>query len=148
MRFGRKSLGRRPCDNCFAWLMRTGSHVNATFKGDHSNEFAWFSIGRVPLLSIRAWRAARQIVAAVRRGRPELTIILPARGFILAHTLLLPNFLARIFRLVSSLLPKAIPGQRLVRKKAREPISHSPFSLQHSQTGQLPASTREPQPRR
>jgi NAD(P)-dependent dehydrogenase (short-subunit alcohol dehydrogenase family) len=42
-------------------LMRTGSHVNASFKGDHSKEFAWFSIGAgMPLLSISARRAARQ----------------------------------------------------------------------------------------
>ncbi len=101
-------------------LMRTGSHVNASFKGDHSKEFAWFSIGAgMPLLSISARRAARQIVAAARRGRPELTITLPARGLILAHALL-PNFLARIFKLVNSLLPKAIRGQGLVRKKGYE----------------------------
>jgi NAD(P)-dependent dehydrogenase (short-subunit alcohol dehydrogenase family) len=101
-------------------LMRTGSHVNATFKGDHSKEFAWFSIGAgIPLLSISARRVARQIVAAARRGQPELTITLPARGLILAHALL-PNFLARIFKLVNSLLPKAIRGQGLVRKKGYE----------------------------
>ena len=33
-------------------LMRTGSHVNAFFKGQHRKEFAWFSIsGTNPLLS-------------------------------------------------------------------------------------------------
>ena len=25
-------------------LMRTGSHVNAKFKGNHSAEYAWFSL--------------------------------------------------------------------------------------------------------
>jgi hypothetical protein len=73
----------------------------------------------MPLLSISARRAARQIVVAARRGRPELTITLPARGLILAHALL-PAFLARIFKLVNSLLPKAIRGQGLVRKKGYE----------------------------
>ena len=97
-------------------LMRTGSHVNASFKGDHSKEFAWFSIGAgMPLLSISARRAARQIVAAARRGRPELTITLQARGLILAQALM-PNCLARILETVNSLLPKAAPGQGLVRQ--------------------------------
>ena len=91
-------------------LMRTGSHVNATFKGSHAKEFAWFSIGAgMPLLSISARRAARQIVAAARRGRPELTITLQARALILAQATM-PNLLARILETVNSLLPKATPG--------------------------------------
>ena len=53
-------------------VLRTGSHINASFKGDHSKEFAWFSISAgMPLVSICAPRAARQIVAAARRGRPS-----------------------------------------------------------------------------
>ena len=92
-------------------LMRTGSHVNASFKGDHSKEFAWFSIGA----GLSARRAARQIVAAARRGRPVLTITLQDRGLILAQALM-PNCLARILETVNSLLPKAAPGQGLVRQ--------------------------------
>ena len=106
--------------------MRTGSHVNATFKGNHPKEFAWFSIGAgMPLLSISARRAAGQIVAATRRGRPELTITLQARSLILAQALM-PGFLAQVFKLVNSLLPKAIRGTGLVRKKGFE--SHSPLA--------------------
>ncbi len=46
-------------------LMRTGSHVNAKFKGKHDAEFAWFSAGAgAPLISMDADRAARKIVAA------------------------------------------------------------------------------------
>src|SRR5947207_4943379 len=42
-------------------LMRTGSHLNASFKGDHRREFAWFSLGAaLPIFSIDANRAARQ----------------------------------------------------------------------------------------
>src|SRR5204862_4688180 len=33
-------------------LMRTGSHVNAKFKGNHAAEFAWFSVSSgTPLIS-------------------------------------------------------------------------------------------------
>jgi NAD(P)-dependent dehydrogenase (short-subunit alcohol dehydrogenase family) len=38
-------------------LMRTGSHINASFKGRNRSEYAWFSIsGALPLLSIDAKR--------------------------------------------------------------------------------------------
>ncbi|MBV8097744.1 MAG: SDR family oxidoreductase, partial [Verrucomicrobia bacterium] len=39
-------------------LMRTGSHKNALFKGDHRKEFTWFSLGAAnPLISMGADRA-------------------------------------------------------------------------------------------
>ena len=44
-------------------LMRTGSHVNAKFKGNHDAEFAWFSASAgAPLISMDADRAARKIL--------------------------------------------------------------------------------------
>src|SRR3954470_324634 len=50
-------------------LMRTGSHVNAQFKGDHDTEFAWSAAASVmPLIWMGADRAARKILAACRRG--------------------------------------------------------------------------------
>jgi short-subunit dehydrogenase len=60
-------------------LMRTGSHVNAFFKGDNRAEFAWFSLGASsPLTAIAATRAARSVVNAVRRGSREIILSLPA----------------------------------------------------------------------
>ncbi|HWR35242.1 MAG TPA: SDR family NAD(P)-dependent oxidoreductase [Clostridia bacterium] len=60
-------------------LMRTGSHVNAEFKGDNRAEFTWFSLGAAtPVTAIGARRAARSIVAAVRRGTPEVILGVPA----------------------------------------------------------------------
>jgi short-subunit dehydrogenase len=98
-------------------LLRTGSHVNASFKGDHAKEFAWFSIGAgMPLLSMGASRAARQIVEAVRRGRPELTLTLPARILTIVQGLA-PGFLANVFKLVNAFLPKAAPGEGTFLKK-------------------------------
>src|SRR5437588_5007267 len=47
--------------------MRTGSHVNAKFKGRHANEFAWFAASAgAPLISMSADRAAINIIAASR----------------------------------------------------------------------------------
>jgi NAD(P)-dependent dehydrogenase (short-subunit alcohol dehydrogenase family) len=88
-------------------LMRTGSHVNASFKGQHRAEFALFSImAGNPLLSIDASRAARQIVEACRRGRPELVITMPARIAVLMHALL-PNISAMLAKAAVRLLPSA-----------------------------------------
>ena len=54
-------------------LMRTGSHVRAEFAGRKDQEFTWFSLGAsLPLVSMDAERAARQIVAAVAARRPEV----------------------------------------------------------------------------
>ena len=49
--------------------MRTGSHEQALLTGRRDAEFTWFSLAAsLPLASMDAERAARQIVAAVRAG--------------------------------------------------------------------------------
>jgi len=56
-------------------LMRTGSPRNAWFKGQHREEYAWFSISdAMPLLSMAAGRAARRILDACRDGDAELVM--------------------------------------------------------------------------
>ena len=67
-------------------LMRTGSHVNANFKGDHRAEFAWFSLGASsPVTAISARRAARSVVNAIRRGSRETILGLPAQAAARLH---------------------------------------------------------------
>ena len=86
-------------------LMRTGSHVNARFKGNHDAEFAWFSAGAgAPLISMDADRAARKIVAAFRRGQPSLTLTFAARGAI-AGNALFPNLTGHTMKIVNRFLP-------------------------------------------
>jgi NAD(P)-dependent dehydrogenase (short-subunit alcohol dehydrogenase family) len=88
-------------------LMRTGSHVNAKFKGNHDAEFAWFSAGAgAPLISMDADRAARKIVAAFRRGQPSLTLTFGARGAI-AGNALFPNLTGYAMKIVNRFLPDA-----------------------------------------
>lgn len=88
-------------------LMRTGSHVNAKFKGDHAREYAWFSVSAsLPLISIGAGRAAARILAACRKGQPALIIPLPARLGIVGNALF-PNLTGRVMKLVDRLLPRA-----------------------------------------
>jgi NAD(P)-dependent dehydrogenase (short-subunit alcohol dehydrogenase family) len=86
-------------------LMRTGSHLNAFFKGRHRDEFTVFTLlGALPISSIDAQRAAHQIVEACRRGDPHLTITVQARLLALVNHLL-PNVMARAMALVNRILP-------------------------------------------
>jgi hypothetical protein len=87
-------------------MMRTGSHVNAKFKGKHDIEFAWFAVSAgAPVISMNADRAARKILAACRRGQPSLTLTFAARGAILGNALF-PNLTGYAMRLVNQFLPK------------------------------------------
>src|SRR6184192_3943678 len=88
-------------------LMRTGSHVNAKFKGNHDNEFAWFAASAgAPLISISADRAARKILAACRRGQPSLILTLAARAAIVGNALA-PNLTGYAMKFANRLLPGA-----------------------------------------
>jgi short-subunit dehydrogenase len=88
-------------------MMRTGSHVNAKFKGKHDKEFAWFAASAgAPLLSMNANRAARKILAACRRGQPSLTLTFAARAAILGNALF-PNLTGYAMKFANWLLPGA-----------------------------------------
>jgi hypothetical protein len=86
--------------------MRTGSHVNAHFKGDRSSEAAWFgSAASLPLLSLNAGRAARLTVDAICAGKSEKILGVPAQ--ILSRTqTLLPGLTSELLQLTNALLPK------------------------------------------
>jgi NAD(P)-dependent dehydrogenase (short-subunit alcohol dehydrogenase family) len=89
-------------------LMRTGSHVNAQFKGDHEAEFAWFAASSgTPLISMKAERAARKIVAACRRGQPSLTLTIAARLAIAANAIA-PNLTGYTMKVINRLLPQPV----------------------------------------
>lgn len=91
-------------------LMRTGSPINAMFKGKRPHEYAWFAIAdSLPLASINAERAARQIIDACRRGDAELVITLQAKMAILARTLA-PELFSDVMVAINRLLPGPAPG--------------------------------------
>ena len=86
-------------------LMRTGSPRNAEFKGQHRFEYAWFSISdALPLLTVSAENAARQIVRACKRGQAELVISIPAKIAVLFESLF-PEAMYQILGLVNQVLP-------------------------------------------
>ena len=85
-------------------LMRTGSQGNAKFKGDHLAEYTWFSLSTaLPFASIKAERAAAQIISACRRGLPSLTIPLAARATILGNALF-PNIAGSVMKVINAVL--------------------------------------------
>jgi short-subunit dehydrogenase len=88
--------------------MRTGSPVNADFKGRHRQEHAWFSISSaLPIFSIAAERAARAIIAASMRGDAEIVVTLPARIAAKLHGLF-PGAAQDLLGFINRFLPE--PG--------------------------------------
>lgn len=86
-------------------LMRTGSPVNAEFKGRHREEYAWFALmDATPLTSISAVRAARKIINAARHGDARLIITLQAK-LAVALNELMPEISAQGRALMNRLLP-------------------------------------------
>jgi NAD(P)-dependent dehydrogenase (short-subunit alcohol dehydrogenase family) len=86
-------------------LMRTGSPVNAMFKGKRPQEYAWFAISdSLPLASISADRAARQIINACRRGDAELVITVQAKLAVIARAMA-PELFQDAMTIMNNLLP-------------------------------------------
>jgi NAD(P)-dependent dehydrogenase (short-subunit alcohol dehydrogenase family) len=89
-------------------LMRTGSHVNALFKGQHRKEYALFSIlDANPLLSASVESAARQILDACRHGDAALTITLRAH-VLAALDGVAPGLVGAVMKGVNRLLPEPV----------------------------------------
>jgi NAD(P)-dependent dehydrogenase (short-subunit alcohol dehydrogenase family) len=96
-------------------LMRTGSAVNAYFKGDAQREFDWFSVSdSLALTSMSAARAARRIVAATKRREGQVVLTWQAKAARLIHDLF-PNPFLRLAALVNRLLPSQVPGEASLR---------------------------------
>lgn len=86
-------------------MMRTGSPVNAKFKGQHRLEYAWFTtFDSLPLLSMSAPRAARIIAEAARKGEPEVVLTLLAKAAVRLHGLA-PSLTQRLAAVAHRLLP-------------------------------------------
>jgi short-subunit dehydrogenase len=103
-------------------LMRTGSVVSARFRGRAEQEFDWFSaMARSRLTSMDVRRAARRIVAAVRRGDAELVLGWQARVMRVAKDLM-PNLFASALTLFDRWLPRRgagpeVPGRDIANAR-------------------------------
>jgi short-subunit dehydrogenase len=89
-------------------LMRTGSYLNARFKGSAQNEFAWFSLlGNLPGMSVSAEQSAQEIREALQRRQLTCTISLAAKALIQSEALLPEATHALMEAANRILLPKA-----------------------------------------
>jgi NAD(P)-dependent dehydrogenase (short-subunit alcohol dehydrogenase family) len=141
-------------------LMRTGSHLNALFKGQQEQEYALFApMASLPFISIDAERAARQIVRATRRGEAERILTLPANLVARFHGLF-PGLTADLMALVAHALPAGgrgrgtVPG-RVVRDRLHSPVldtitgwGESAARRFHQYPGPNPRATNGRQPAR
>jgi len=88
-------------------LMRTGSHLNAFFKGKQKAEYTWFALsGTNPMFSIAVERAARQIVDATRRNKAEKIISWQANLLARVHGVI-PGMVSEALAMVNQMLPNA-----------------------------------------
>ena len=94
-------------------LMRTGSFLAASFKGDRAAlEYSLFTpLSSTPATTVSAERAARRIVAALRRGDPEITLGLHAKLAARANGIA-PGAVAGVLALVARTLPEVHGTQR------------------------------------
>ena len=106
-------------------LMRTGSHLQAWFKGERAAEFAAFSLaGGSPGSSMSAERAARMILSAAASGKADVVIPFTYRQ-LSKIAALVPNATISTLAAVNSVLPgprtrfaaqgKHMPLPRIVR---------------------------------
>lgn len=108
-------------------LMRTGSHMNATFKGDHRKEYSWFALGAsLPLVSMSARRAARKIVNATARGVAEIILTPQAKLAVAAHGLA-PGLVTDIAGVANRMMPGtgSRRPQRYTGKESATPLTRS-----------------------
>lgn len=88
-------------------LMRTGSPKHGLFKGQHTKEYAWFSIlASMPGLSMNALKAARQIVRACAAGEREIVLTSPAKIAVRFNGLF-PELTQHLMEYVSLMLPES-----------------------------------------
>jgi NAD(P)-dependent dehydrogenase (short-subunit alcohol dehydrogenase family) len=110
-------------------LMRTGSPRNAWFKGQHRKEYAWFSVSdSLPLFSVAAHSAAREIVDGSLRGTPEVIVSLQARMAVMLQAFA-PNLTLRALQLADTLLPRpgGIEAQKARGFESASVITESPL---------------------
>jgi NAD(P)-dependent dehydrogenase (short-subunit alcohol dehydrogenase family) len=108
-------------------LMRTGSPRNATFKGRHRAEYAWFSISdSLPLLTVSAEKAARRIVSACQRGEAEAIFPIQAKLAAIVESIA-PELVADLLGLFNRLLPASggIGSERIKGSESYSSISPS-----------------------
>lgn len=108
-------------------LMRTGSPRHAIIKGQQQAEYAWFDItDSLPITSMSAPRAARQILRACEYGDAEVTLSVQARLAAKIYALA-PGLVQDLLGVLARVLPGPAGGSRdgIEGKDAESPLAPS-----------------------
>lgn len=111
-------------------LMRTGSARNATFKGQHRQEYAWFKIASsLPFVTVSAESAARQAIDGCRYGDGLVVLGYPMK-IVSALAALAPGMTADILGYINRLLPSAggIGTRRALGSESESLLTESPLT--------------------
>lgn len=109
-------------------LMRTGSPIQALFKGDHKKEFAWFQTADVfPFISMSAEKAAKMIVEAARDRRVELVPFGPAK-IRLAMGTFLPEITGWMMARLNRMMPRGASTVQKTGAESRELFDKSEWT--------------------
>lgn len=97
-------------------LMRTGSHHNALFTGDASNEYRWFAMAsNMPGASASARSAARKIADGITDGVAEVTVT-PQALFAARFGNLSPELKRMVMAGMHRALPNPVEGRPDARR--------------------------------
>ncbi len=109
-------------------LMRTGSPRNATFKGNHEAEYAWFSVSdSLPLLSMSSRRAAARIVRAIEYGEAHVVLGAAAQLAATAHGVA-PGLVVKAMTLANGLLPRGTDPTPKKGHQSESAVTRSPLT--------------------
>ena len=111
----------------FPTVMRTGSPIQAVFKGDHEREFAWFASGDLaPGLSLSASVSARKILRAARRRDTELVPSVAGRLRNLAAAFF-PETMNSLLAAGAAFLPKGSSREARTGAESRAYFDRKPW---------------------
>lgn len=106
-------------------VMRTGSPIQAVFKGDHEKEFEWFqTIDHLPGISMSADRAAKKILDAVANGNSEIILSTPAKLRMVAGVFF-PETMNRVMGFMASILPADESRERKTGADSQAKFDHN-----------------------
>jgi hypothetical protein len=109
--------------------MRTGSPMNAQFKGNHRLEYVGFALlDSMPLISMSSKRAAKAIVRAIEHGTPHVVLGLGAKLVSFAGGLL-PGLVTRALTAVSSRLPPSSDARTKLGRESETPLTRSVLTV-------------------
>ncbi len=97
-------------------LMRTGSPRNATVRGDHEAEYAWFKLAdSSPIISQSAETAAQGIIHAIEQGESEAILSTTAKVATILQGLA-PGWMNLLMSLANKLLPENVANGQESKK--------------------------------